>query len=37
MPERTKTWFVPGANHNIRRDRDAEMMAAVKAFLNRAC
>jgi len=34
--ERTKTWFVTGADHNIRHDRYAEMMAAVKAFLNRA-
>jgi pimeloyl-ACP methyl ester carboxylesterase len=27
---------IAGAGHNIRRDRYAEMMAAVKAFLNRA-
>ena len=27
---------IPGAGHNIRRDRYDEMMAAVKAFLNKA-
>jgi len=27
---------IPGAGHNIRRERYDEMMAAVKAFLNKA-